>query len=339
MISIIVPAHRADRALERCLEAIGRLCGNHCECIVVDDGSPESRVSAAAAAAGFRTARSEQTRGPAAARNRGALAAEGELLFFVDADVLVPEGAAIEVLAFFDAHPEVAALFGSYDTEPEAPGLVSQYKNLTHHYVHQNGRVDAFTFWAGCGAIRRSAFLAAGGFDERYKRPCIEDIELGYRLTRRRERIVLLKSLMVTHLKRWTFREAVRSDVVHRGVPWVRLLLSSPGAVVSDLNLGWSYRLSVALVWMAAATAIATVWSPAVALIAFAAVGGVVGVNRHYLRWLVETRGWWFAVRVVPLYLLHHFCNGLSAIAGGTMHLLGLGPPPRLLNVERSRER
>ena len=49
----------------------------------------------------------------------------------------------------------VETLFGSYDDDPPAPGLVSRYKNLLHHHVHQNGRPDASTFWAGCGAIRR----------------------------------------------------------------------------------------------------------------------------------------------------------------------------------------
>ena len=339
MISIIVPAHRADRALERCLEAVGKLHGEGWECIVADDGSAHEEVSAAASAAGFRCVRSEERRGPAAARNRGALAASGDVLFFVDADVLVPPGAAGDVRAFFDDRPDIAALFGSYDADPEAPGLVSQYKNLTHHYVHQQGSVDAFTFWAGCGAIRRRPFLEAGGFDERYERPCIEDIELGYRVKQRGERIVLMKSLMVKHLKGWTCRGAIVSDVFDRGVPWVRLVLASQGAMASDLNLKWGYRASVALVWMAAAAAIAALWAPEAWGLVALALAGVLVANRRYLAWLIEMRGWWFAARVLPMYVLHHFCNGVSVIIGTLIHLLPLDAPPRHLNVEGSRER
>jgi GT2 family glycosyltransferase len=295
-------------------------------------------VSAAAAAAGFRWLRLEERRGPAAARNRGALAVAGDLLLFIDADVLVPGNAAAAVQAVFDNRPEIAALFGSYDARPEDSGLVSQYKNLTHHYVHQHGSVDAFTFWSGCGAIRRRSFLEAGGFDERYDRPCIEDIELGYRIRQRGERIVLLKSLMVTHLKRWTFRAAVVSDLFDRGVPWVRLILTSPGDGANDLNLGSTYRVSVALVWLAAAAAIVAIWMPVAWATVAAALTGVILANRDYLRWLVQMRGRWFTIRVLPVYFVHHFCNGISAIAGGVLYLLPFNPPPRLLKVNGSDE-
>ena len=61
--------------------------------------------------------------------------------------------------------------------------FLSQYKNLVHHFYHHRGKREASTFWSGCGAVRKQAFLDAGGFDvERYTRPSIEDIELGYRL-------------------------------------------------------------------------------------------------------------------------------------------------------------
>jgi len=75
--------------------------------------------------------------------------------WILDADVtLQPDGAA-RVLKAFDQSPSLAALFGSYDDSPRASNFLSQYKNLFHHYVHQNAHERAFTFWSGCGAIRR----------------------------------------------------------------------------------------------------------------------------------------------------------------------------------------
>jgi hypothetical protein len=50
-------------------------------------------------------------------------------------------------------HPEVDAVFGSYDDAPRAPNFIAQYKNLFHHYVHQHGKEEASTFWAGCGTV------------------------------------------------------------------------------------------------------------------------------------------------------------------------------------------
>ena len=152
----------------------------------------------------------------------------------------------------FEADPGLSALFGSYDDSPAAPGVVSQYRNLLHHFVHQQGTFHdgirpAHTFWTGCGTIRREVFLDFGGFDPRlYPRPAIEDIELGYRLTRAGHRIVLARDVLATHLKRWTLSEMVRTDIFRRGVPWM-LLLKRTGTVETDLNVKVDQKISVVL--------------------------------------------------------------------------------------------
>jgi hypothetical protein len=123
------------------------------------------------------------------------------------------------------------------------------YRNLMHRYVHQQGRAEASTFWSGCGAIRRSVFLQHGGFDESYRRPAIEDIELGYRLVAAGHRIHLDRSLEVKHLKRWTFLNLVKTDIFDRGMPWTELILRD-GNMPNDLNIQLSQRVSVALAFM-----------------------------------------------------------------------------------------
>src|SRR5690606_33390465 len=151
--------------------------------------------------------------GPARARNRGAELAKGDIVFFLDADVRVHPDTIESFLQTFAAQPDVAAVFGSYDTHPGSPALIAQYKNLFHHFVHQNASEDAGTFWSGCGAVRREIFLAMNGFDAgRYERPCIEDIDLGMRLCRAGHRIVLNKAMQGSHLKRWTLSGLIRCD-------------------------------------------------------------------------------------------------------------------------------
>ena len=150
-------------------------------------------------------------------RNRGAELARGEILFFVDADVVLACGALRRLAKTFSEQPALAAVFGSYDATPPATGLVSQYRNLLHHFVHQTGNPDASTFWAGCGAIRQKAFERVGGFDARlFPRPSIEDIELGARLARLGHRVRLEKRLRATHLKRWTLGRVLLADVRDR---------------------------------------------------------------------------------------------------------------------------
>src|SRR5262249_58837810 len=103
--------------------------------------------------------------GPAAARNLGAQAARAPLIFFLDADVAVhPETLAL-ALARFDADPRLAALFGSYDDTPPAPGIVSQHLTLLHHFVHQQGHFldgarPPHTFWTRSGTLPRRLLRA-----------------------------------------------------------------------------------------------------------------------------------------------------------------------------------
>src|SRR5439155_18197341 len=115
---------------------------------------------------------------PAVARNLAAGEARGAVLFFVDADVRLAPDAVARVQTEFQSDPGLAALFGSYDQLPAAPNFISQYKNLLHHFVHQDSADEGTSFWAGCGAIRRDIFASLGGFNTGYRRPSIEDIEL-----------------------------------------------------------------------------------------------------------------------------------------------------------------
>ena len=95
---------------------------------------------------------------------------------------------------------------------------------------------------SGRSGARRSS--AAGGFDaERFPEAAIEDIELGMRLRRAGAAIVLDPEVRGTHLKRWSLRSMVDTDLRRRGAPWTRLQLER-GESSSALNLGWRHRLS-----------------------------------------------------------------------------------------------
>jgi GT2 family glycosyltransferase len=247
-LSVIVPVHNGGEDLQRCLQGLAASTRPPDEVIVVDDGSTDDSAAHAAALAARVVATPAGPRGPAYARNRGAEAATGDVLVFVDADVVVHADTLARIEAVLLGEPEVAALFGSYDDDPPARSAASLYKNLLHHHVHQHGEREAGTFWAGCGAVRRAVFLAAGGFDESYSRPSIEDIELGVRLRQAGHRIRLCPEVQATHLKRWTLASLWRTDIFARAVPWTRLILRQ-GRLSSDLNLDWRGRLSAVAAW------------------------------------------------------------------------------------------
>jgi GT2 family glycosyltransferase len=192
---------------------------------------------------GARVIRLDRQQGPGAARNRGAKEASGDILFFVDADVVLHDDALALAVGTFESEPNVCAVFGSYDDEPAHRSFLSQYRNLFHHWVHQASDTEASTFWAGCGAIRRMVFMESGGFDCDYRYPSIEDIELGGRLRRAGHRIRLNKSMFGRHLKQWRFWNMVFTDIFVRGAPWMRLLLRDR-QVPSQLNLSYRSRMA-----------------------------------------------------------------------------------------------
>ncbi len=247
-ITVIIPAFNAAAYLEQCLKALLGGSRMPAAIIVVDDGSTDDTCEIAARFP-VRLLRNPQRSGPACARNFGARAAAGEVLFFLDSDVCVQPDTLEKTGEVLAAEPDVDAVIASYDSEPRSPDFLSQYRNLMHSFVHQSGQRQASTFWSGCGAIRRNVFLEHSGFDETFARPAVEDIELGYRLVRAGRKIVLDRSIQVTHLKHWSFWNLVKTDVCDRGIPWTELILRDR-FMPNDLNIQLSQRVSVALVYL-----------------------------------------------------------------------------------------
>ena len=297
VISVVMPAYNAAQYLPVVLAPLlaMRHAGEIAEILVVDDRSTDD-TAAVAAALGARVLIMPQNGGPGAARNFAAQYAVGDILWLVDSDVVAHPGGPAQIAAAF-ADPTVHAVFGSYDDAPAGQSWMSQYKNLMHRYYHQRGRRESATFWAGCGALRKSAFLAVGGFDVKtYTRPSIEDIELGYRIRAAGGRILLLPDLQGKHLKVWTLRNAVQTDIFARAIPWSRLMIGRDG-LTNDLNISRPERgrAGLAGLWLLSLLILPVapgLWGLPLALLAV-----VVLVNWPLLRFLYRTAGLSVAVR------------------------------------------
>jgi glycosyltransferase involved in cell wall biosynthesis len=322
-LSVIVPVWNGEGLLAQCLDTLIASDYPAFEMLVVDDCSSDETPSIAKKY-GVRYIRTAKRMGPANARNAGAGDASGDILVFVDADVILPPGGLQMIADDFERHPEIAAVFGSYDDAPGCPAFFSQYKNLVHHFIHQSSREQASTFWAGCGAMRKSVFQRFGGFDAaRYKEPTIEDVALGMEVTRAGHSILLDKRLLVKHLKRWTFFSLVRTDILHRAVPWTRLILNTRN-LPSDLNFDKRSRTSLFLV---AALTFSLVllflsarqdwphWPPFVLWLSITAcVGLLLLINRRLYGFFIGKRGWWFAARAVLVHWLYFLYGGLTFV-------------------------
>jgi cellulose synthase/poly-beta-1,6-N-acetylglucosamine synthase-like glycosyltransferase len=331
-LSVVVPAYNATGVLPRSLGALraSQLPRHQWELIVVDDGSSDETSHIAARYADTVVTLPGKPHGPAYARNRGFEVSRGDVVAFIDSDCVVRPDTLTLLLERFDREPDVGAVFGSYDVNPPAPGIMSQYRNLVHHYVHQHNAGDVETFWAGTGGVRRDVFAEAGMYDEwHYSKPQIEDIELGARIRALGRRIVLDPRIQVTHLKRWTLGAVIRTDVKDRGIPWARLLMHR-GAMLSTqtLNLRVTEKLNTILVWMALLCVIVAPFLRSLTPLWIAAAGLVIVLltNHSLWRFFATHRGPLFAMAVVPAHLMYYLLNGIS-FGLGLLLLTVIGAP------------
>ncbi len=318
-ISIVVPVRNQASEFQQCLKALSICCKrDDAELIVVDDCSTED-VERIAKQYGARYFRLPHRSGPAAARNLGARHAAGNIIVFIDADtVALPDMVQI-VRNEFERNPTISALFGSYDDAPACADFWSSFKNLLHHHVHQSSRSQASTFWTGCGAVRKNVFDDLGGFDvARYPEASIEDIDLGVRLTQTGNKVKLVKQLQVKHLKKWTPRSLVHTDILRRAIPWTQLVIRS-NYIPSDLNLSWSSRSSAALIAVAVGLIAAKIlalfglrhWpphTPAAGLIFIVAT--LLVINRELYRFFFKKRGATFTSAAVLFHWVYLFYSG-----------------------------
>jgi GT2 family glycosyltransferase len=320
-LSVIVPVYNSLQELKLCLAALNKSDYENFEVIIVDDGSTEP-VEPLVAAYKFKYLKLSGPLGPARARNRGVEIASNPYVVFIDADVCVHKDTLERFADAFAETPDTAAVLGSYDESPWHTNFFSQYKNLFHHYVHQGGDGETGTFWSGCGAMRRDIFLAFGGFDEaRYRRPAIEDIELGTWIKGAGYKVILDRRIQAKHLKRWTFWSVLKTDIFDRGIPWIRLMWRA-GVPANTLNAVPSQRLSVVLAYLTLMLLpLAIIW-PFASAIAALCVLCVSLLNLDFYRYFLTRRGVWFTLRVLPLHWLYFSYCGISVIIGTLLYFI-----------------
>lgn len=327
-----MPTIAWDNTFRCCAQAALEGLGPGDQAMVVFDGVPADppcwllKCGASLLATGHR-------QGPAAARNLAVAEATCDLLVFVDADVELHPDALSLIRRRFAADPGLTAVFGSYDDQPAAAGLVSRFRNLLHHHTHSSHPGRATTFWAGLGAIRSDAFLAVGGFDaQTYARPSIDDIELGLRLHDSGARIELDPSIQGTHHKRWTLCSMLITDIRQRAIPWSRLLLERR-ELPATLNLAPAARLSAAAsLLLFAALPAGFLWPELLAwvLLVFGiSLALLLGLNQPLHRLLIRRLGWPQGCIGIALHAFYLAYSSLTFVFVGVWHWLRqpLRPP------------
>jgi hypothetical protein len=335
LASIIVPCWDAGASLAQSLPAVSaaaRHVGG--ELIVIDDASRDDTAAVAAEHADTLVQLTGRARGPAYARNRGVETASGRFLVFVDSDVLVSPEVVAQLIGTLGNDERIGAVFGSFDDGPATAGFACRYRNLLAHELHESMRGEVEIFWAACGAIRRTAFDAVGGFDEwRFSEPEIEGVDLGHRLHRSGIRILLRPELQVTHLRRYSLASLIIGDLQQFVVPLYRV--ASHGGLP---RVGYPVRIEKRASLLVVVGVLALIGGglgfpgrPLLFGLGIALPLLAVLLRMPLYRFFARHAGLGFALAAIPLHQAHAAATATAALLGRILGSLFGEPRPDAL--------
>jgi glycosyltransferase involved in cell wall biosynthesis len=223
-ISIVIPCKNGSKTIGLLLDSIFKFIQEE-EVILVDDDSKDNTIEIASKYPAIKILATGSNLGPAVARNIGAENCNGEIILFLDSDVILLTSPFEMLRKIFKQRKDIGAVIGVYCKIPANDyGFWPNYKAIQSYYYYQTTEIkDISWFWASMGAIRKEYFFKAGKFDSRYIDAGLEDVEFGRRL-KKITHIYLLKEFIVKHHFQETFIANARNHY-KRGKQWMRIFV------------------------------------------------------------------------------------------------------------------
>ncbi|HET6908288.1 MAG TPA: glycosyltransferase [Mycobacteriales bacterium] len=233
-VSVIIPTYRRPALLAQCLTSLAGqdAAAGSFEAVVVDDGSGdetpqvlqqhEQRLS-------LSWCSQASNRGPAAARNKAVALARGDLLLFIDDDVVASPSLVTTHLRLHESTTDTEGVLGYVDWLPslDVTPFMRWLDTTTFQFAYHEltpGRLPhpADAFYTCNLSMRRRIFEDVGGFDERFPYPAYEDTELACRLAEKGFTLEYRPEALGWHARAITLREFERrmSRVAESAVLW-----------------------------------------------------------------------------------------------------------------------
>jgi glycosyltransferase involved in cell wall biosynthesis len=333
-VSIVIPNRNGAATIGRCLSAALASAYTRFEVVVVDDGSQDASVEVISAFP-CKLVRLKRHEGVSKARNAGAKASSGELLFFIDNDCLLTRDALSIANASYGERRD-RILGGTYTPSPYDGDFFSAFQSIfINHFETKRTSPDYLA--AHAMLIDAKLFQSSGGFLEDSfigVAASVEDVEFSHRLRRAGCELVMNPAIQVQHIFGFSLRRSL-SNATRKARYWTmysmvnRDILADSGAASLELKANVLCCFGQALL-LALSAFLGAAW-------ALAPIPPLFALNLHVNRRLVvawfRTRGSMFSALAVFYYTtLYAAAVGIGAVAGAMQYLWSV----RLLGRYRS---
>jgi glycosyltransferase involved in cell wall biosynthesis len=311
LVTVIVPNYNYAPTLGRCLRAIQAQTYERLEILVADDCSTDDSV-AVAESMGVQVVSTGRNSGQAVARNLGAARARGEILFFVDSDLVIEPDAVANAVAILTADPKVGAICGIEDPVPLIRDkMIKEYRALQYHYWSLTPDGIVSFLFSAMFAIRADVFAEVGPFDPRLR--WSEEVEFGHRLSRNHQ-IRLTADLRGRHDPDASLRGLLRK-LFHRGrvrVPLYARKKEFAQGFETASRVWSSVAAFVAVVSTALPVLLGGPWALVPALMLAVSIAADAGMYRFVL----AERGPLFLAYYTAIHFLVNLTISAAAITG-----------------------
>lgn len=323
-ISVIIPTRDRHDTLKLCLASIKQSKFHGFEVIVVDDYSRDD-CSDVVTEFGYQIIRLNKPCGAWYARNKGAELAGGDILAFVDDDMLVQPNT-LQRIQYLFSQNHYAAVSGVCGLKSDNKSLVTRYKNLWMFYSYIKSPRDFEWFICGMGAVKRDVFFELKGFDDRFfTRKGGGDLEFGRRLKEAGKHILLDKELQVEHLQHYTLSGLLRNDY-KRSRGWFQLavqkgMILDVAKTLRIANIYPAFILSIPVSMVSFFSLLLSPFSRIFILSTILSALIYLTINFPLFRFFRIEEGNIFLLKAIPLSWIDHVISGFGVLSDGINQL------------------
>jgi glycosyltransferase involved in cell wall biosynthesis len=216
-VSIIIPTYNRIEILEICLNKLGNQTVplSNMEMIIVDDGSTDKTKITIAKIQNTLPINYiyQDNLGPAAARNKGILAAKNDIVLLLGDDIYSDIRLVEQHLEWHKQFPNLEdAVLGLIEWDPSLTIThLMDYVNRGPQFAFQRIKdihnAGFAYFYSSNISLKKSFLLDNGLFDEDFKKAACEDTELGYRLKQKGLKIHFCKEAIGYHSHPLTYED------------------------------------------------------------------------------------------------------------------------------------